>query len=56
MAGGGVTNVETAIGSFRFGEADASAQLVKAAREQVEILQKIKDLQAELANNMKVLN
>jgi hypothetical protein len=56
MAGGGVTNVETAIGSFRFGEADASAQLVKAAREQVEILQKIKDLQAELANNMKVAN
>jgi hypothetical protein len=56
MAGGAVASVDTSLGAFRFGEADASAQLVKAAREQVEILGKIKDLQAEQAANMKLTN
>lgn len=56
MAGGAVASVDTSLGAFRFGEADASAQLVKAAREQVEILGKIKDLQAEQAANMKLAN
>lgn len=56
MGGAGIASVETSIGSFRFGEADASAQLVKAAREQVDLLQKIKDLQAEQAANMKLTN
>jgi hypothetical protein len=56
MGSGATASVDTALGSFRIGEADASAQLVKAAREQVDLLQKIKDLQAEQAANLKLIN
>jgi methionine aminopeptidase len=56
MGSGATASVDTALGSFRIGEADASAQLVKAAREQVDLLAKIKDLQAEQAANLKLTN